>query len=79
MYFGAGRNITLQHVMIGATVVLFPPPYDVEPLAEEINDRRITSVFLVPTILRRLLKLPNIQPPLFPGHACARVRRGPAL
>jgi acyl-CoA synthetase (AMP-forming)/AMP-acid ligase II len=67
MYFGAGRNITLQHVMTGATVVLFPPPYDVEPLAKEIHDRRITSVFLVPTILRRLLKLPNIQPPLFPG------------
>jgi acyl-CoA synthetase (AMP-forming)/AMP-acid ligase II len=66
MYFGAGRNITLQNVMIGATVVLFPPPYDVENLVSEVHDRRITSVFLVPTILRRLLKIPNIEPPLFP-------------
>jgi acyl-CoA synthetase (AMP-forming)/AMP-acid ligase II len=67
MYFGAGRNITLQHIMMGATVVLFPPPYDVEDLVAEIHSRRVTSVFLVPTILRRLLKLPGIEPPLFPG------------
>lgn len=67
MYFGAGRNITLQNVMIGATVVLFPPPYDVEDLVKEIHHRHVTSVFLVPTILRRLLKLPNVEPPLFPG------------
>ena len=67
MYFGAGRNITLQHIMMGATVVLYPPPYEVEDLAKEINTRGVTSVFLVPTIFRRLLKLPGINPPLFPG------------
>jgi len=67
IYFGAGRNITLQHVMMGATVVLFPPPYNVEDLVAEIHSRRVTSVFLVPTITRRLLKLPDIEPPLFPG------------
>jgi acyl-CoA synthetase (AMP-forming)/AMP-acid ligase II len=67
MYFGAGRNITLQHVMMGATVVMFPPPYEVEDLIKEIHAHGVTSVYLVPTILRRLLKLPNIKPPLFPS------------
>ena len=67
MYFGAGRNITLQHVMMGATVVMFPPPYEVEDLIKEIHAHGVTSVYLVPTILRRLLKLPNIRPPLFPS------------
>lgn len=67
MYFGAGRNITLQHIMMGATVVLFPPPYEVEDLVREIQRRRVTSVFLVPTILRRLLKIADIKPLLFPG------------
>ena len=66
MYFGAGRNITLQHILMGATVVLFAPPYEVEDLVKEINIRGVTSVFLVPTILRRLLKLPGIKPMLFP-------------
>jgi acyl-CoA synthetase (AMP-forming)/AMP-acid ligase II len=66
MYFGAGRNITLQHIMLGATVIMFAPPYNVEDLVKEIDEQGVTSVFLVPTILRRLLKLPGIQPPLFP-------------
>ncbi len=66
MYFGAGRNITLQHVMLGATVVMFPPPYEIEDLIKEVHAHNVTSVYLVPTILRRLLKVPNIRPPLFP-------------
>ena len=67
MYFGAGRNITLQHIMMGATVVLYTPPYEANDLAQEINQRNVNTVFLVPTILRRLLKLPNPAPPLLPG------------
>lgn len=58
LYFGGGRNVTLQNLFFGATVVLLPPPYEVERLVEEVNRRSVTSLFLVPTILRRLLKLP---------------------
>ncbi|RDV01999.1 class I adenylate-forming enzyme family protein [Undibacter mobilis] len=66
MYFGAGRNITLQHLMMGATVVMYTPPYEAAELALEINRRNVNSVFLVPTIIRRLLKLSNPEGVLFP-------------
>lgn len=54
-YFGGGRGFTLGHLIGGATVVLYPPPYDPDHLAPEIERRRITTTFLTPTILRRLL------------------------
>ena len=36
-------------------MVLYPPPYDPDHLAREIERSRITTTFLTPTILRRLL------------------------
>ncbi len=54
-YFGGGRGFTLGHLIGGATVVLFPPPYDPDHLAPKIDRSRITTTFLTPTILRRLL------------------------
>ena len=67
LYFGGGRGFTLSHLMLGATVVLFPPPYQPEALVAAINRRRITSTFLVPTLLRRLLELPDQGAPALPG------------
>ena len=55
LYFGAGRGFTLGHLIGGGTVVLFPPPYDPDGLAPEIERSGITTTFLTPTILRRLL------------------------
>ena len=66
LYFGAGRNVTLTNLFVGATVHMFPPPYEAEDLAREIIERRITNMFLVPTMIRRLLQLPIANPPLFP-------------
>ena len=54
-YFGGGRGFTLGHLIGGATVVLHPPPYDPEHLASKIERSRITTTFLTPTLLRRLL------------------------
>lgn len=54
LYFGGGRGFTLSHLIGGATVVLHPPPYDAAELPRVIERERITSLFLVPTILRRL-------------------------
>lgn len=67
IYFGGGRNITLQNILIGATVVLFPPPYEIEDLVREVNARKVTTVFLVPTLLRRLLDLPHQDGLIFPN------------
>jgi acyl-CoA synthetase (AMP-forming)/AMP-acid ligase II len=54
LYFGGGRGFTLSHLIGGATVVLHPPPYDAAGLPRVIEREQITSLFLVPTILRRL-------------------------
>jgi acyl-CoA synthetase (AMP-forming)/AMP-acid ligase II len=66
LYFGGGRNVTLSNLFVGATVYIFPPPYEAEELAKEIIAHRITNMFLVPTTIRRLLKLSIENPPLFP-------------
>ena len=54
LYFGGGRGFTLSYLIGGATIVLHPPPYDAAALPGIIERQRITSLFLVPTILRRL-------------------------
>ena len=54
LYFGGGRGFTLSHLVGGATTVLHPPPYDAADLPAVIERERITSLFLVPTLLRRL-------------------------
>lgn len=67
LYFGAGRNITICNLLVGASVVLYPPPYDVKDLVAEVARRRVTSMFLVPTLLRRLLALADDGSPLMPS------------
>ncbi len=67
LYFGGARYMTMAYLFMGATVVLFPAPYQPEELARAVNDQRITSLFLVPTLLRRLLEMPKPSLPLLPG------------
>lgn len=67
LYFGGGRYMTMAYLFMGATVVLYPPPYEPRDLADVINEKRISSLFLVPTLLRRLIDIPNKQIPLLPG------------
>ena len=66
MYFGGGRGYTLAHLLMGATVVMNPPPYQPDQLVERVNAMDITTLFLVPTLFRRLLALPDTGTPLFP-------------
>jgi acyl-CoA synthetase (AMP-forming)/AMP-acid ligase II len=67
LYFGGARYMTMAYLFMGATVVIFPPPYRPEALVRAVNDQGITSLFLVPTLLRRLLELPKGPLPLMPG------------
>jgi acyl-CoA synthetase (AMP-forming)/AMP-acid ligase II len=57
LYFGGGRTFAMSVLFSGGTVVLFPPPYEPVELAREVARREATSLFLVPTLLRRLLEL----------------------
>ncbi len=57
MYFGGGRTFNMSLLFSGGTVILFPPPYTPEALVAEMERTKATSIFLVPTLIRRLLDL----------------------
>lgn len=57
LYYGGGRTFALLMLHSGGTVFMFPPPYEPEQLCEAVARHRISALFLVPTLLRRLLAL----------------------
>ena len=57
LYFGGGRYFTLCALYFGGTTVFYPPPYQPKDLIETVNRESATILFLVPTLLRRLLTL----------------------
>lgn len=67
LYFGGGRSFTMSATWCGATVVMFPPPYEPDTLIEAARVSEATTTLLVPTILRRLLGEPDTGAPLFPA------------
>ena len=67
LYFGGARYMTMAYLFMGATVVIFPPPYEPESLVQAVNELQMTALFLVPTLLRRLLEIDKPSLPLMPG------------
>lgn len=57
LYFGGGRTFVMSVLFSGGTVILNPPPYEAEDLVAAVARHGATSLFLVPTLLRRLLEL----------------------
>ncbi|MEO8145520.1 MAG: AMP-binding protein [Betaproteobacteria bacterium] len=58
-YYGGGRTFPLTMLYSGGTVFMLPPPYEPDALCEAVEKYRISSIFLVPTLIRRLLTLPE--------------------
>jgi acyl-CoA synthetase (AMP-forming)/AMP-acid ligase II len=67
LYFGGGRTFAMSQMFCGGTVILFPPPYQPEELVEEVRRRKATALFLVPTLLRRLLAMEPTKELLMPS------------
>lgn len=67
LYFGGGRTFALSQLFCGGTVIMFPPPYRAEELVEEVRRQGGTALFLVPTLLRRLLALEALDRLLMPS------------
>lgn len=59
MYFGGARGYSLSYLYIGGTIVMFSPPYTPEELIEAVGSHSVSTLFLVPTLLRRLLQMPQ--------------------
>jgi acyl-CoA synthetase (AMP-forming)/AMP-acid ligase II len=58
LYFGGGRTFTMSVLFSGGTVILLPPPHAPEAIAEAVARHQATSLFLVPTQIRKLLEMP---------------------
>lgn len=56
LYFGGGRAFSMSSLYAGSTVVLCPPPYTPAELIAEVIRTDASVLFLVPTLLRRLLE-----------------------
>jgi acyl-CoA synthetase (AMP-forming)/AMP-acid ligase II len=67
IYFGGGRSFTMGCLYTGSTVIMFPPPYEPEDLVKAVRDHQATTLLLVPTLLRKLLELPEEKEPLLGG------------
>ncbi len=61
LYFGGGRTFCMSVLFSGGTVVMFAPPFEPEALIDAVQRHEATSMFLVPTQIRRLLELPESQ------------------
>lgn len=72
LYFGGSRGYTMCALYCGATVVLFPQPFAAADLVVVAARERASHLFLVPTVLRRLLDVPGGTPdaPLLGGLDC---------
>jgi len=65
--FSAGRGYCLTFLIKGHTVILHPPLFAADEYVETVNRSAATVGFVVPTILRELLKLPAEAGPLLPS------------
>jgi acyl-CoA synthetase (AMP-forming)/AMP-acid ligase II len=61
LYFGGGRMFCMSMLFCGGTVVMFPPPFNAHALVRAAESTRTTSIFLVPTQIRRLLDLNDVE------------------
>lgn len=55
LYFGGGRTFVWSTLYLGGKVVLTPPPWDPPELLAALVREQVSTLFLVPTQLRRLL------------------------
>jgi acyl-CoA synthetase (AMP-forming)/AMP-acid ligase II len=67
LYFGGCRGYSMGTLYAGGTVLLHAPPYEPAELLSYANAQSATRLFLVPTLLRRILSLEGGSPdtPLF--------------
>ncbi len=65
--FSAGRNLLLLNLIMGSTVILYPPLFGPEEYLEAATRHHITFAYLVPTAVRWLLNLPERSGPMLPN------------
>ena len=69
LYYAAGRNSCLAHLLRGDRVILYPSLFDAAEYVEAAQHYRASVGVLVPSMLRRLLAFRGGQAPLLGGFA----------
>ena len=64
LYFGAGSQYCKLHLYFGNTVVLYPPLFSADEYVDAVRNYGATFLFVVPTVLHRLLELEPRDGPL---------------
>jgi acyl-CoA synthetase (AMP-forming)/AMP-acid ligase II len=67
LYFSAGRLACLAHLLRGDTLILHPVLFSPEEFIENVSRHHATVAFVVPSVLRQLLTMPQDQLPLLPN------------
>ncbi len=66
LFFTAGRQMVLDHLIFGATVIVYPALFAADEFVEQVNRTQATIALVVPTVMRWLLDLPSRTPCLLP-------------
>jgi acyl-CoA synthetase (AMP-forming)/AMP-acid ligase II len=66
LYFSAGRVACLSHLLRGDTLIIHPALSSPEEFVESVLRYRITTTFVVPSMLRQLLSMAGDDRPLLP-------------
>lgn len=66
LFFTAGRQMVLDHLIFGDTVIVYPSLFSADEFVEQMKKHRATITLVVPTVMRWLLDLPAKDPCLLP-------------
>jgi len=67
LYFSAGRVACLAHLLRGDTVILYPSVFAPEEFIDSVSRQSVTTVFIVPSVVRQILTIANRRLPLLPN------------
>jgi len=73
MYFTAGRNYVVGHLLFGATVILGPSLVSPQDIISLVEKHEANMLFTVPTLCRQLLDMAPASTPLLPQMKLLRV------
>jgi acyl-coenzyme A synthetase/AMP-(fatty) acid ligase len=65
-YFSAGRLVCLAHLMRGDSLILHPSLFTAAEYVRAVNRHKVTTGFIVPSVVRQLFALAEPDKPLFP-------------
>jgi fatty-acyl-CoA synthase len=61
MHHGGGRSFCMCHLFVGGRIIVLGGRFDPGATQEAIQNERITTCFMVPTMYHRVLQIPDVE------------------